>query len=86
MTLFDLFRDFKSAAADLEFTDDTVELDRRLGKVSALLYKVGREIDDIWCAERAKRKAQRAVKPPSLDLDDPEIAAIINNFIKDQQQ
>jgi len=86
MTTFDAFRTFKSFVADLEFTEDTLELDRRLGMAEHILYNCRREIDDEWLAARAKRRAQRAVKPPRIDLDDPEVAALVTQFIKEYQQ
>jgi len=87
MTTFDAFRTFKTFVADLEFTEDTIELDRRLGMAEHILYNCRREIDDEWLAARAKRRSARAVKSTRIiDLNDPEIAEIVANFIRSQQQ
>lgn len=77
------FNAFKAAVAALEFTEDTVELDRRLGNVSALLYYTRQEIDDEWTAARAalKRKGAKPLPPPPPPMTDEELESMIN-FIR----
>lgn len=71
----DRFNIFKAAVAALEFTEDTVELDRRLGKINTLLYDIRQEIDEEWSA--ARRKSKGAVRPPLTPAELEDILNII---------
>lgn len=70
---------FKAHVAALEFTEDSIELDRRLGEISTLLYDIRQEIDDEWRAsrQRSRQRPKRSERIPEFNISDAELESIL---------